>query len=488
MKKILAFTLMLVMLMGLVGCTPKTDAPVEQNAVTEGGFRVGYGRAFITPEENLPLGGFGTSSTRIMTDVMDDTFVTTIAMTDERDYTVLLMLVDLQRIEDSLIDMLRSSVNRATGVPKEQIIISCSHTHSIPDLTLDSHEGIGRYKQLLMERFAESAAQAMEDRLPATMYTGSIDAEGLNFVKHYQTVDENGTVHYFGDNFGTAVYNETTHHVTEAYSMMHLLQFKREGGKDIVISNFRSHPTITGGSSKLDLSSDYVGPMREVVEQQLDCHFAYMQGACGNINPRSRLSAENFSTEENHRDYGNRLANVAIEGIKTQMTEKDIGILQSEQILYTANVDHTQDSLLSYALLVQDYHKQNGGNHALTREYGAPYGVSSYYHASAIRIKSKLPETQVIELSTFSIGDTVGFFAAPGELFDITSVEMEEKSPFDMTFTVGYADGDWKYFPYGPCAEYASYESDYGRFEYNTAAGMMEVWERSLNDLYENAQ
>ena len=49
MKKILAFTLMLVMLIGLIGCTPKTDTPVEQNAVTEGGFRVGYGRAFITP-------------------------------------------------------------------------------------------------------------------------------------------------------------------------------------------------------------------------------------------------------------------------------------------------------------------------------------------------------------------------------------------------------------------------------------------------------
>ena len=32
-----------------------------------------------------------------------------------------------------------------------------------------------------------------------------------------------------------------------------------------------------------------------------------------------------------------------------------------------------------------------------------------------------------------------------------------------MTITVGFADGDWKYFPYGPCAEYASYESDYGR-------------------------
>ena len=93
MKRILAFTLMLVLLCGMLGCAPKEEpaAPQTQEA---GGFRVGYGRAFITPEENLPLGGYGTSSTRIMNDVLDDTFVTTIAMTDEQDYTVLLMLVE----------------------------------------------------------------------------------------------------------------------------------------------------------------------------------------------------------------------------------------------------------------------------------------------------------------------------------------------------------------------------------------------------------
>ena len=486
MKKVFALMLIFVMLAGLLGCTPR-DAE-QQNDVSGEGFRVGFGRAFITPEENLPLGGFGTSSSRIMEDVLDDTYVTTIAMTDENDYTILLMLVDLQRIEDIFIDMLRTSVTNATGIPKEQIIISCSHTHSIPDLTLDSHEGIARYKQLLLERFAESAAAAIADSRPATMYTGSIEAEGLNFVKHYQHVDAEGVTHYFGDNFGVAVMDDTTHHVTEAYDTMHLLQFKREGAKDIVISNFRSHPTLTGGTSVLDLSSDFIGPMRESVEVQLDCHFAYMQGACGNINPRSRIADENFGTEEDHRDYGNRLAGVAVKGIQNNMTQAQVGVVQSEQIFYNATVDHSQDSLLAYASLVQDYHKTVGGNHALSRAYGQPYGISSYYHASAIKIKAKLPATQDIEINTFSIGNSVGFFSAPGELFDLVSVEMEEKSPFAMTFTVGFANGDWKYFPYGPCAEYASYESDYGRFAPGTAEGMMALWTASLDKMYENAK
>ena len=485
MKKILALLLAVLLLSAMLGCTREIPQQ-EQTGISGEGFRVGYGRAFITPEENLPLGGFGTSSTRIMNDVLDDTFVTTIAMTDANDYTVLLMLVDLQRIEDSLIEMLRMSVTNATGVPADRIIISCSHTHSIPDLLLDSHEGIARYKQLLLERFAESAAAAMEDRLPATMYTGSIDAEGLNFVKHYQTVDENGVVQHFGDNFGTAKIDETTHHVTEAYNTMHLLQFKREGGKDIVISNFRSHPTLTGGATELNLSSDFIGPMRESVETQLDCHFAFIQGAAGNINPRSRITSENTVMQGDHRDYGNRLANAAVECVQKNMTQAQTGKIQSEQILYTANVDHSQDSLLAYAVLVQDYYKATGSLSQATA-YARPYGISSYYHAGAIRNKAKMAATQDLELDTFSIGTSVGFFSAPGELFDLVSVEMEESSPFAMTLTVGYANGDWKYFPYGPCAEYASYESDYGRFAPNTAADMMEIWQSSLEAMYENA-
>lgn len=505
MKKMITFVLALALVLGLVACgssgtqtstggteqtTQSTSVPVTTEGLptVEGeGFRVGYGRAYITPEENLPLGGFGTASIRLMNDVLDDIFVTCIAMTDENDYTVLLMLVDLQRIEDSLIELLRASVTQATGIPGEQIMISCSHTHSIPDLTWDSHEGIQRYKVLLLERFADAAVTAIQDSLPAEMYTGTIDTEGLNFVKHYQHTNADGTVDYFGDNFGESVIDETTQHVTEAYSAMHLLQFKREGGKDIVIANFRSHPTLTGGSSLLDLSSDFIGPMREAVEAQLDCHFAFMQGACGNINPRSRISSENFGTEKDHRAYGNRLANVAVEGIRNNMTLTETGILQSEKIMYTATVDHSQDSLVSYSYLVTEYHQANGMSQSLTRAYGAPYGISSSYHASAIRIKAALPATVDIEIDTFSIGSTVGFFSAPGELFDLVSVEMEAASPFDMTYTVGFANGDWKYFPYGPCAQYASYESDYGRFVENTAAGMMEAWLESFDRLYENA-
>lgn len=498
MKRLLTILLSAVLLFGLVACGGADQKIVETTAVptTEGvltvagnGFRVGYGRAIITPEENLPLGGYGTSSTRIMQDVLDDTYVTCIAMTDAQNNTYLLMLVDMQRIEDVDIEVLRRSVTSETGIPGEQITISCSHTHSIPDMTWTSHEGIQRYKTLLAKRFAQAAREAIMDSLPATMYTGSLDTEGMNFVKHYRYTDENGNTVYFGDNFGEPVIDDTTSHVAEPYNTMHVLQFKREGGKDIVISNFRSHPTITGGADERNLSSDFIGPMRDMIETELDCHFAFIQGACGNINPRSRISSENFGAEKNHVEYGHRLAQVAIECVNGEMQEQETGVIQSRKVMFEAKVDHSGDALVPYAKLVKQYWNDNSRNHALTRAYGRPYGISSFYHANAIITKAQLPQTQQIELDIFSIGNTVGFFSAPGELFDTVSVEMEENSPFNMTFTVGFANGDWKYFPYGICAEYASYESDYGRFEVGTTVeGMMQTWTDILNEFYTNAE
>lgn len=493
MKKLVALVVMLHLFLGIVACSQTAETP--QNIQTQQallpvageGFRVGFGRASITPEEKLPLGGYGTSSTRIMEDILDEVYVDCIAMTDENNETILLMLTDLQRIEDLMIEMLRQSVQEATGIPADKIFISCSHTHSIPDLTLSSHEGITRYKALLMERFAKAAVAALKDSCPAQMYGGEIETESMAFVRHYYNVTEDGTKHYFGDSFGTTVIDETTRHVAEPMESMRVLRFAREGAKDVVLCSFQAHPHLTGGASITDLSSDYVGPFRDTVEYQMNVHCSFIQGTGGDLNERSRLETENFSTDKNHREYGYRLANYLIECMENNMTSMQTGLIQSKVIKLNATVDHSQDYLLPEAKLVAQYYKQTQSQ-ASAKEYGAQFGISSVFHASSIQARAKLPATYHIEIANIAIGNAVGFYVAPGEMFAQTGKEMEEASPFEITIAVGLADGDWKYFPYGVCAEYDSYESDYCRFTSDTIVEMMDIWQQELNTMYENAK
>lgn len=493
MKRITVLFLVLIMVIGMVGCSQSEKTAENSQTVSDlptvagEGFRVGFGRASITPEENLPLGGYGTSSTRIMEDVLDEIYVDCIAMTDENDYTMLLMLVDLQRIEDTLIEMLRMSVNKATGIPMDRIIISCSHTHSIPDLTWGAHEGIARYKTLLLERFAKAAVDAINDSVSADMYGGTVQTEQLSFVKHYYSLNEDGSMNIFGDNFGTSVIDETTRHMTEAMESMRVLKFTREGAKDIVICSFQSHPHMTGGSSVTDLSSDYVGPFREAVEYELGVHCSFIQGTSGNLNERSRLVEENLTADKDHRAYGYRLAQYCIACVEENMTQLETGVIQCKTQKLTAKVDHSQDGNLANALLVSQFYSQSGSQSA-TKEYAAQFGITSYFHATAIKTKAGMGQTAEIEVGNFAIGDSVGFYVAPGELFAQCGMEMEENSPFGMTIAVCLADGDWKYFPYGVCAEYDSYESHYSRFVMDTCAQMMQVWTEELKTMYNNAQ
>ena len=105
--------------------------------------------------------------------------------------------------------------------------------------------------------------------------------------------------------------------------------------------------------------------------------------------------------------------------------------------------------------------------------------------------KASRGETVQVEVSTFSIGDGLGFYVAPGELWSDTALEIKDGSPFDMTFTVGYTNESWNYFPDGDAANgvYTSYELQLSHLLFpNTTDIMKAYWHQALDRLYENVQ
>lgn len=442
--------------------------------------QVGYGRAAISPEEPCPLSGFGSSRTRISERVMDELYATCLAITDQGGNTVLLFACDQQRPQEAVIAMIREAVNAATGIPADKIIISASHSHSTPDLYLDM-ECIHRYHELLKQRFSQAAVQALADRKEASFEIGSMDTERLNFVKHYKQA--NG--HYVGDNFGDQKESPIVSHASDAYGKIHVMRIVREGCKDIVIVNFRSHPTLTGGVRKKEVSSDFIGPLRESIAAQRNCDVVYFQGACGNIGPKSRIPAENRTTD--YRAYGSLIAEAAMKTLNKHMRPVEAGKLQSRQIRYMCPIDHSRDHELAQAQEVKQYWFDSDydrpGCMALCRKYD----FTSVYHAMAIIEKAKLGEKEPVELDVVTIGDQIAFVTAPGELWDSVSVELEARSPFLMNMTLGYANGDRKYFPHGVGNTYRSYESDYARMVPGTADKIIGMWMDTLKEFYKNA-
>jgi len=455
-------------------------------------FSAGYGEVDVSPTENgVPLGGYGTSSTRLSTkvDANGRLYVMTTAVTDKNGNTVLIVACDQIRFTDTVTSTIREHMSAATGVPADHIYINCSHTHSTPEPGSVTPEAL-RYRTLMFNGFVESGILAMKDRKAATMQTGSFDVTGpdgtgtLNYTRHYQHTTSDGVVKYFGDNFGTPVYDSTTKPVDEVDPTMHLVKFVRSG-TDILLCNWRAHPHFTGGGSKTLVSSDYVGPFRDKAESLLgDVEVVFLQGAAGNVNERSRLSSLNhgYTGDTAHIKYGQELArqlknNIGV--LKTATT----GTIQTKQILFTANVDHSTDSLYDQAKEVQDtyWDLDTDARKALL----AKYGFSSVYHAGAILARYSMNETKEAEINVFSIGKAVGFYTVPGELWCSASEEVEDASPFPMTMCIGYSLGDYKYFTYKTAWNYDSYESaNYRLTVPDTIYTMLSYWKAGLKELY----
>ncbi len=466
-------------------------------------FSAGYGRINITPrDENgnllpVPLAGYGDTEHRLAETVNGELYVTATAITDQSGRTVLLMAADLSGLNDATLAQYIPHISYMTGIPQGDIIITCSHTHSAPAIT-SSLPIIVQYKQTLPDLFAQAAIDAMNDRQAATMYTGSFDVEGLNFTRHYKYLDANGQWQYSCDNFGERDLDNqiNAQHVTQADPTMYLVKLAREEGKDILMINWRAHPTMTGGTTQTVLSSDYVGALRDVMDAQTDMSMIFFQGAAGNINATSRLSWEKHGYT--FREYGQVLNDQIVAAMDGGcMTETEPGLWQVDNHTYTATVNHTDDDRLEEAqAFVEEYYETFPGNQesqSVRLAWCAERGWTCVFEASSIVRRAGLGETAQMSLNALSLGDSLGFYTAPGELFDTVSVEMESASPFDMTICLGYSMGTHKYFAYDPnnggAMTYDSYEGFNSNYlAPDTINDMIAYWKEALKALHSGAQ
>lgn len=431
MKKTIAMVLCLMMVLSMFcGCGPTeqpggTSAP-ETTAPVAHTLQVGYGRADITPPYSVPLGGRHTEDFSETVD--DNLFATCIAFTDETGNTILLYQLDLL-FSFSQAMMARVSIAKATGVNGLQIMVTSTHNHSAPNLS-SSNANIERYaEEVLKPQMVEAAKAAMDDRKPVkSMQIARTYPEGLNFLRHYILKD--GTKVGWASPVVQAVNNGTMQgHLFDADNEMQLLKFVRDGGKDVVLMNWQGHPRAHDAKYAIRADTEAI---RQQVEPLLDCHFAYILGASGNVNSSSKIPEEVRAND--YRENAKLLAQYAAEA-STGFKEVKIGKLQ----------------LVSY-------------NHP-----------------------GKKPNSEIttdIPLYAFSLGD-VAFATAPYEMFTENGKKVKADSPFEMTFMASCSNGNCGYIPSSSAFDYDCYEVSITRYARGTAEDLVESHVNMLKQLYE---
>lgn len=446
MKKIISITLAVLMLLSLCACSEDLPKETEPPAAT---IEIGFGRADITPAESIPLNGYGTSTDRMSTEVMDNLSVSCIAFKSETQ-TALLFCQDLHSTTAVMTPTLRSEVSAAVQVPTSNIFITATGNYSGPDLKKIDSSVENSYIHIYKNAFIDAARGAVADLAPATMTYGTTEVEGLNFIHHYTMAD--GTVQ--DGNYGFFD-QEITGHAAEADKTMRLVKAERKDKPAILLVNWQVRPTINGAKDKTAVSADFIGHLRNKVEADTGMHCVYFTGAALDISPTSRIESENHGLDA--KGYGEKVAEYAINALDSLQPlegSPTIGIYSGN---YACAFNHDEDDRLEDAKKVTSQRKKLGDRAAdkLARELG----FRSVYHAASITARVSLKEEDYFEIGALRIGG-LGFLMSPCSMSSAIGEKIYDKCPTEFSFLLCGANAAWNALASTESYEYGGYEAD----------------------------
>ncbi|MDD8016043.1 MAG: neutral/alkaline non-lysosomal ceramidase N-terminal domain-containing protein, partial [Acidobacteriota bacterium] len=145
----------------------KDGRAAEKRPAEEQLVKVGLSEEIITPPVGVPMAGYARKS--VSTGVHDDLYARSLVIEGADKTPVVLMTLGLVNFNFDNAEKIRAKVNAGTGIPAENILISCTHTHSGPDVG-----GAGEsYVRLVIDRAAKSAVDAWNQRVPGRIGTGA---------------------------------------------------------------------------------------------------------------------------------------------------------------------------------------------------------------------------------------------------------------------------------------------------------------------------
>ena len=371
MKKIVALICLLAMLLPLCACS--TGLATEETATAENAtaekkteekkddkkeitypdtFAVGYAIGDISGQCPLPIYD-GTAES-----IHDPLMLTCTAMSDGEGNVALVMSADLKGMQESVFNRSCSIIKKEFGIPAENVIIGCTHTHNAPTVGGSSAEMTrwlaNYYKQLpiIVENALLDLAE-VED-----VYIGKGHTEGITFVRRYLL--ENGK-------YQTNPSGNVVAHESQADPELRTIRWDRKDKKDVLMVNYQTHYGGATGMYRNQLSADFILPFRTAAEKKYDCLFAYQQGAGGDVNFNSLIPGE--------RKYGNFID--AIDGFILATDEAlaseekaEVGTIRGAKMDSVATVYHDSPEMVEAAKKISKMKEGSAEMQALKSQHG----------------------------------------------------------------------------------------------------------------------
>ena len=190
---------------------------------------------------------------------------------------------------------LHSTVCRATGTAEDELQIAFSHTHGagLMDRSREALPG-GELISPYLDRVAVLITEAIQKASSQLQPVSIVYGQGhCDLATHRDYWDETSQQFVCGFNPGGPTDAKLT-----------LARIDAESGQTLaIVINYACHPTTLAWDNTL-ISPDYIGAMRELVEQAAGGLCVFLQGASGDLGPREGYVGDPAVADQNGRQLG----------------------------------------------------------------------------------------------------------------------------------------------------------------------------------------
>lgn len=409
------------------------------------GFSAGHGRADMTPEIPILLGG-GT-----IAEAIRDPMLTTCTAISDGETVVLLYHNDMKDTPRPFFLEAAAEIEKETGVPRTHIILNATHNHSCPH-TIKLTDECLVWRKKAFQALAEAGKMAILDLAPAKVSIGKKEAPNFCFTRRYVMKDGS-----FKSIQSKNPCTEYAGHENDADTELRVIRFHREGKKDIILANWQMHAAHAIGVYKKTISADFPADLRNRVESEMGAYLSYHNGASGNLVMTDKMGNRIFPS---HHEIGFALKDVLEEALK-EGEKVNTGKIHIDVCDFPCGVQQDSEEKKAHAREWSRAPKEE--KDAILEKYG----LISQYECYAINTRAKMNEVEEVPLTALSFGD-IAFATTPFESFDLNFKALREASPYKMTFTCAYTNSALGYMPYKEAFPHGEYEVYVSRFECGT--------------------
>ena len=257
--------------------------------------RAGIASGDITPPVGIYHRMWGAASHERATGVHRPLLATLLwlePLAGDRAHGQLIVALDHCIFDKAEVDRLTAGICRTSGIVPAQVHITTSHTHG-SGLMLRSRADlpggdlIGPYLDGVAQRLAELAPLAIQQSQPATILYGT---GRCNLAAHRDAWDQRTQQFVCGLN-PTGVADDT----------VLVARIIADDHKPLAtMVNYACHPTTLAWDNT-SISPDYIGALRETIEQVSGAPCLFLQGASGDLGPREGFVGDHGVADRNGR-------------------------------------------------------------------------------------------------------------------------------------------------------------------------------------------